>query len=101
MKRICILCFTGLLFFTACENTNSSTVGTYEKEETSESSQKSEGGSHGGQVKQSTEHATEHGDADTTLKTSGAASPDGSGVEVETGAPVAADTTKSKAIPKH
>ena len=66
MKRICIVCLTGLLFFAACENTNSSTVGTYEKEETSESSQKSEGGSHGGQVKESTEHETEHSDADTT-----------------------------------
>lgn len=97
MKRICIVCFTGLLFFTACENTNSSTVGTYEKEETSTSSEKSEGGSHGKQAKESTEHAI----ADTTLKTLGDAPHEGSGVELETGANVAADTTKSKAIPKH
>lgn len=101
MKRICIVCLTGLLFFTACENTNSSTVGTYEHEESSESSHKSEGGSHGGQVKESTGHGTEHSDSDTTSKSSGNIPHEGSGVGKEAGANVAADTTKSKSSPHH
>lgn len=41
MKKISVICLAGVLFFAACENTNSSTVGTYEKDETTESVEKS------------------------------------------------------------
>lgn len=100
MKRITIVCLTGLLFFTACENGGSSTVGSYEKEETSQSSEKSENKSHGGQshgeqshsgqVKESTE-----GTATDTLPTSGDAPHERSGVEIKTGANVPVDSTRA------
>lgn len=40
MRKTFILIMAGILFFSACENTGSSTVGTYEKEETSASEDK-------------------------------------------------------------
>jgi hypothetical protein len=46
MKRISIVCLSGLLLLAACHNSGSSTVGTYEQEQTTESSEKSEGESH-------------------------------------------------------
>lgn len=100
MKKISIVCLSGLLFFTACENTGSSTVGTYEKEETTQSSEKTEHESHGGQVKETTEGVATEGATTDTLKTSGDAPHEGSGVEIKTGETVPADTTSSKAIPK-
>lgn len=42
MTKIYIACLAGILFFTACENESSSTVGTYDHEETSASSEKKE-----------------------------------------------------------
>ncbi len=42
MKKISIVCLAGLLFLAACENNNSSTVGTYENDETSSSADKKE-----------------------------------------------------------
>ncbi|MCW3079996.1 hypothetical protein [Segetibacter sp.] len=105
MKKISVVCLAGLLFFTACENGGSSTVGSYEKEETS-SSEKSESGSegHGGQVKESKGHeSTEHESAehqtsqgattDTTVPTSGGAREGALGAEIKTGANVRVDTT--------
>lgn len=103
MKKISIVCLAGLLFFTACENTGSSTVGTYEKEETSQSSEKSENKSHGAQTKENTERATENTEkatTDTTLKISGDAPQGASGAEIKIGERVSADTTNSK-VPKH
>ena len=103
MKKICILGFAGLLFLTACENGGSSTVGTYEKEETSKSSEKSESESHGEKVKESSEKATEHTESattDTTLRISGDAPHGASGREIKTGASVRIDTANSK-VPKH
>lgn len=93
MKKISIVCLTGLLFLTACENSGSSTIGTYDKEETSQSSEKSEGEAHGGQAKENTETTTTTTD---TLKTSGDAPHDASGAEVKTGANVSVDTTNNK-----
>jgi hypothetical protein len=78
MKRISIICLTGLLFLTACENTGSSTVGKYEQEETSPSSEKSEGGSHGEQAKEKTESTVTD-----TLKTSSDTAGAGAHVHVE------------------
>ncbi|MEJ7684955.1 MAG: hypothetical protein WKG06_45340 [Segetibacter sp.] len=43
MKKTSIVCLAGMLFFAACENNNSSTVGTYENDETSSSADKKEG----------------------------------------------------------
>jgi hypothetical protein len=103
MKKISIVCLSGLLFLAACENTGSSTVGTYEKEETSQSSEKSEG--HSGEKHEGEAHgaqATEHAGsaaADTTLKTSGDAPHNASGVEVKTGANVTADTSHTTPKP--
>ncbi|MDQ6813399.1 MAG: hypothetical protein M3040_06675 [Bacteroidota bacterium] len=91
MKKISIVCLTGLLFLTACDNSGSSTVGTYEKEETSQSSEKSESNSNKG-LEEKTERATEKaakGSGDTTVKMSG----DESGAEIKTGSNVSADTT--------
>lgn len=42
MKKLFIVCLTGLLFLTACENSGSSSVGTYEKDETTQSTDKKE-----------------------------------------------------------
>ena len=71
MKRISIVCLSGLLLFAACHNSGSSTVGTYEQEQTTESSEKSESESHHGE---GTEHktTTEHNEssAPDTLKSS-------------------------------
>lgn len=105
MKKISVVCLAGVLFFAACENGGSSTVGSYEKEETS-TSEKSESGSeaHGGQVKESNGHEnkeherTEHSTSreattDTTVPTSGNAREGASGAEIKTGANVRADTT--------
>jgi hypothetical protein len=103
MKKISIVCLTGLLFFTACENSGSSTVGTYEKEETSQSSEKNENEGHGGQAKENTERATENTEkatTDTTLRISGDAPQGASGAEIKTGANVSVDTTNNK-VPKH
>lgn len=36
MKKSSIVCLAGLFLFVACENNNSSTVGTYDKEETAQ-----------------------------------------------------------------
>lgn len=47
MKKISIICLAGISFFAACENNNSSTVGTYENEETSPSVDKKEDTSKG------------------------------------------------------
>jgi hypothetical protein len=96
MKKISAICLSGLLLFTACENTGSSSVGTYEKDETSQSSEMSESGSeaHGGKVKEGTEHTTnQSAGIDTTLPTSGDAHRGGSGAEMKTGANVSVDTT--------
>ena len=41
MRKTFIIAITGVLFFAACDNTGSSTVGTYDKEETSGSDDKS------------------------------------------------------------
>jgi hypothetical protein len=106
MKRIFIVGLTGLLFFAACQNNGSSTVGKYEQEEQSQSSEQGEseshggkaeshegqGGSHEGQAKESAEHAT----TDTTLRTSGDAPREGSGAEIKTGANVPVDTTNGR-----
>jgi len=35
MIKASIVCIAGILFLSACENSNSSTIGTYEQEETS------------------------------------------------------------------
>jgi hypothetical protein len=89
MKKIFVVGLSGVLFFTACENTNSSTVGTYEKEETSQSSEKSEGESHSAEVKEHTQNTTTD-----TVKASGDTSlarPEG---EIKTGEKAAADSTK-------
>ncbi|MCW3105530.1 MAG: hypothetical protein JWQ09_36 [Segetibacter sp.] len=83
------------IVFYCLRNSGSSTIGTYEKEETSQSSEKSESESHGGQVKENTESTTID-----TLKTSGDAPHEGSGVEIKTGANVSVDTTNSKANSK-
>jgi hypothetical protein len=59
MKRISIVCLSGLLLFAACHNSGSSTVGTYEQEQTTESSEKSESETHhgeGAEHKDVTEH---------------------------------------------
>lgn len=109
MKRIFIAGLAGLFFFAACENTGSSTVGKYEQEEQSQSSEQRESESHGekaqshegqqeshsGQAKENAEPAT----TDTTLRTSGDAPREGSGAEIKTGANVPADTTYSRARP--
>ena len=103
MKKICIIGFAGLLLFTACENGSSSTIGTYEKEETSQSSEKNEHGSHGAKEKESSEKATEHTESattDTTLRISGDAPHGASGTEIKTGASVRVDTTNNN-TPKH
>lgn len=80
MKRISIVCLTGLLFFTACENTGSSTVGSYERDETSQSSEKTE--AHEAQVKE--------GSTTDTLKASVNTN---EGIEIKTDTTVSADTT--------
>ncbi len=92
MKRISIVCLTGLLFFAACENTGSSTVGSYEKEDASQSYEKNESESHGGQTKEQTQ-STINTD---TISTSADASHNGSGVELKTGASVPVDSTNGK-----
>jgi len=59
MKRISIIYLSGLLLFAACDNSGSSTVGTYEQEQTTESSEKSESETHhgeGSEHKATTEH---------------------------------------------
>ena len=86
MKKITIISLTGLLFFTACQNTGSSTVGTYDKEETSQSSEKSESESKSGEVKEKTESTTTD-----TLKTS-----TNSGAENKAGETVVADSSSNK-----
>lgn len=43
MTKISSICLAAVLLFAACENKGSSTVGVYENEESSESSDKSEG----------------------------------------------------------
>lgn len=58
MKRIFIVGLAGIMFLAACENTGSSTVGTYEKDETTQSSEKTEGEAAEGQVKEKTETNT-------------------------------------------
>lgn len=83
MKRISIVCLTGLLFLTACENTGSSTVGSWEKEETTQSTEKTEGASHEEQAKEKTDSVTVD-----TLK----AGTDGTQNKANTGA--AMDTTR-------
>ncbi|HSU51304.1 MAG TPA: hypothetical protein VLJ41_11955 [Segetibacter sp.] len=90
MKRISIVCLTGLLFFAACENTNSSTVGSYEKEETSQSSEKNESESHGAQKE---EHSQSSTNTD-TITTSADTTHPGSSVELKTGANVPVDSAK-------
>lgn len=92
MKRISIVCLTGLLFFAACENTNSSTVGTYEKEESSQSSEKNESESHGEQTKEHSQSAT-HSD---TNSTSADTSRTKSGVESKIDGEATADSANSK-----
>ncbi|GEO12068.1 hypothetical protein [Segetibacter aerophilus] len=105
MKKISVVYLSGLLLFAACENGGSSTVGSYEKEETSQSSEKSEGGAegHSGQAKEGKEHeSTEHkttepattqpATTDTTLPTSGDTRQGGSAAEIKTGANVPVDT---------
>lgn len=42
MKKLSVICLAGILFFAACENNNSSTVGTYENDEASRVSDKKE-----------------------------------------------------------
>jgi hypothetical protein len=42
MTKISFVFFASILFFTSCENDGSSTVGTYEKEETSASPERKE-----------------------------------------------------------
>jgi len=103
MKKICIAGFVGLLFFTACENTGSSSVGSYEKEETSQSSDKSENEGHSGQAIENGQSGTENTGTvttDTSLKVSGDAPHEASGAEIKTGASVSADTTNNP-VPKH
>ena len=92
MKKIFVVSLSGLLLLAACENTGSSTVGTYEKEETSQSSEKSEGEIHSGEAKEHTQNATTD-----TVKTSEDASHKGSSVEIKEGENAAADTTASRA----
>lgn len=84
MKKTFVVGLFGLLFLTACQNTNSSTVGTYEKEESSQSSEKSEGETHSGEAKEHTQNATTD-----TLKTSEDTSHQNTGEK-------AADTTNSR-----
>lgn len=91
MKKIKIICMSGLLFFAACENTGSSTVGTYEKDETSQTLQKSEGESHSAELKEHSSNST----AD-TIRASGDATNERSGTEIKTSENVPADTAKSK-----
>lgn len=101
MKKIFIACLTGIFFLAACENTGSSTVGTYEKEERSQSSEKSEGEGHGEKAKEHSESTTsESANHDTSIRNSGDAQHGASGVEVKTGANVPVDSTKSRA-PQH
>ncbi|MCW3114172.1 MAG: hypothetical protein JWR18_2568 [Segetibacter sp.] len=101
MKKFFIASLAGIFFLAACENTGSSTVGTYEKEETSQSSEKSEGESHGEKAKEHSETTTSEGAThDTTLRTSGDAPNGASGAEIKTGANVPVDSAKSKA-PQH
>ena len=92
MKRISVVCLTGLLFLAACENTNSSTVGSYEKEETSQSTEKNESEAHGGQTKEHSQSATKSD----TISTSADTSHVGSGVESKTGANATVDSVKGK-----
>lgn len=82
-------CIAGLLTFAACENTGSPTVGKYEQEETSQSTEKTENKPHGRQSKQETVTASGR---DTTLQTSGDAPSGHSAREVKTDANTA-DTT--------
>ena len=58
MKKILVAGFIGLIAFTSCENSGSSTIGTYEKEET-HSTEKRETGSGHGHEKQGTDHDKE------------------------------------------
>lgn len=99
MKKLTIVCLTGWLFLAACENTGSSTVGSYEKEETSQSFEKAEGEAHGAPVRESAEGAA-HGTTD-TVQTSGDAPSGRSGIEVKTGENVSVDSANSKAAPHH
>lgn len=46
MTKISIVCLAGMLFFASCENSESSTVGTYEKDETPATSEKQEETTH-------------------------------------------------------
>lgn len=101
MKKIFIICFTGIFFLAACENTGSSTVGSYEKEETSHSSEKSEGEAHGEKAKEHSGTTTSEGAThDTTLRTSGDAPSGSSGAEIKTGENVTVDSTRIK-TPQH
>lgn len=45
MKKFSIAFFAAVLFFASCENSGSSTIGTYDKEETHSTESKEEGGS--------------------------------------------------------
>ncbi len=56
MKKISIVCLAGLLFLAACENNNSSTVGTYENDETSSSADKKESTSNDENLNSNTEN---------------------------------------------
>ena len=58
MKKFVVAGFIGVIAFASCENTGSSTVGTYEREET-HSSEKKESGTGHGNAKEAAGHATE------------------------------------------
>lgn len=96
MKKITIVCLTSLLFFSACENSGSSTVGSYENEETSSSSNKSEMEGHGSPAKEHKE-----GTGHTTNDTIGDAPGHRSGTEIKTEGNVSADSAKSTSSPNH
>lgn len=75
MKKISIACLAGLLFFVSCENENSSTVGTYDSEDTSPSLQDNEGAANTEQLKEKiqAEPMKDSTAADTSKTTMGAA----------------------------
>lgn len=91
MKKISILCLSGLLFLTACDNSGSSTIGTYEKDETLQSTQKNESASHEQQSIEKSENLSSD-----TLKHSPNPGKEASSGDVKASSKASADSNNSK-----
>lgn len=51
MTKVSLACLAGMLFFASCENNNSSTVGTYEQDESPVTSEKEHSSKEGESIK--------------------------------------------------